>query len=115
MPRKTPTNDESSAEAMVRLLCQLAEAAKDANGNPIISSDELLARWERNRVRLMVDHDVWFSIECMECGDCASGDGVGSLEQADREGWTCIEPAPKDEPLSHFFGLCPEHSADRED
>lgn len=92
------------------LLYKLADAAKDAEGKPIIHPAELLRLWEENRVHLLIEHGVLFSIECTECDGCGSGDNIGSLEQAEKEGWTKIETASGDFSESHFFGLCPEHS-----
>lgn len=98
-----------SGANLINLLLRLAEAAKDKNGKAIIDGQELLDLWEENRVRLLIAHDVPFSIECAggECQDCGSGDGIGSLDEARELGWTGIEVAPAECPTSHFFGLCP--------
>lgn len=96
---------------MTVLLVELAKAAKGENGEPIIGESDLIDLWTANRVRLLVKHEVNFSLECSECQGCSSGDGVDSLEKAIELGWRKIEPAPADCPLSHFYGLCPEHVA----
>lgn len=98
-----------TARNVIALLLKLAKAAKDERGNPIIDGRELLEIWDENRVRLLLDHEVNFSIECVggECQGCASGDAVESLDDALAAGWRDIEPAPKDCATSHFFGVCP--------
>lgn len=100
---------------MTALLVELAKAAKGENGEngeTIISGSDLIDLWTANRVRLLLKHEVSFSLECSECQGCTSGDGVDSLEKAIELGWREIEPAPADCPLSHFYGLCPEHVAE---
>src|SRR5438105_383779 len=61
------------------------------------------------RVRTMIAAGVPFSLECMVCDGVASGDGIRSIEQAMRQGWTAFQPAPKYCNWSNFWGLCPEH------
>jgi hypothetical protein len=68
------------------------------------------------QVRMLLEHEVPFSIECYgECQGQTSGDDLmGSaamasgdcLTKAKEAGWTCIEPVSGSE-TSHFRGLCP--------
>lgn len=117
---KGPKPPPWSAQAIIELLIRLANAARDKGGRRIVATDRLLDLWDENRVRLMLDHEVPFSIECAGegCAGCvASGDGLESLDDAIAKGWKYFEPAPADWSMSHFIGRCPEcakaHDRDR--